>query len=218
MTLGASNVSFGMPGRHAINAAFLPMAMHAGLTSAIMDARTPQVVESVKAADLLLGHDEWGGAWIAALPRPAGRDRPAEGPEADAERRGRRGTVRRSAPVTQLGREGLLVPPAARTAATAVGHDGTGRVRLQFTPAEREFRVPPGVSVFDAASWNGIAIDSTCGGHGTCKKCKVRISTAPCRSRGSTCARSLPTSSERLAAGLPGAGDRRTSRSRYPRW
>jgi uncharacterized 2Fe-2S/4Fe-4S cluster protein (DUF4445 family) len=35
--------------------------------------------------------------------------------------------------------------------------------------------VPPGVTVFDAASWNGIAIDSTCGGHGTCKKCKVRI-------------------------------------------
>jgi uncharacterized 2Fe-2S/4Fe-4S cluster protein (DUF4445 family) len=31
------------------------------------------------------------------------------------------------------------------------------------------------VSVFDAASWNGIAIDSTCGGHGTCKKCKVRM-------------------------------------------
>jgi uncharacterized 2Fe-2S/4Fe-4S cluster protein (DUF4445 family) len=36
-------------------------------------------------------------------------------------------------------------------------------------------RVPPGVTLFDAASWNGIAIDSTCGGHGTCKKCKVRI-------------------------------------------
>ena len=35
--------------------------------------------------------------------------------------------------------------------------------------------MPPGVSVFDAASWNGIAIDSTCGGHGTCKKCRVRI-------------------------------------------
>jgi uncharacterized 2Fe-2S/4Fe-4S cluster protein (DUF4445 family) len=43
-------------------------------------------------------------------------------------------------------------------------------------------RVPAGVSVFDAASWNGIAIDSTCGGHGTCKKCKVRMldgATAP---------------------------------------
>jgi 5-methyltetrahydrofolate--homocysteine methyltransferase len=64
MTCGASNVSFGMPGRHAINAAWLPLAMGAGLTSAIMDARTPQVVESVRAADLLLGHDEWGGTWI----------------------------------------------------------------------------------------------------------------------------------------------------------
>ena len=66
MTLGASNVSFGMPGRHVINATFLPMAMTAGLTSAIMDARTPQIVEAVKAADLLLGHDEWGARWIAA--------------------------------------------------------------------------------------------------------------------------------------------------------
>ncbi len=66
MTLGASNVSFGMPGRHAIGAAFLPMAMTVGLTSAIMDTRTPQIVESVKAADLLLGHDQWGGSWIAA--------------------------------------------------------------------------------------------------------------------------------------------------------
>jgi uncharacterized 2Fe-2S/4Fe-4S cluster protein (DUF4445 family) len=36
-------------------------------------------------------------------------------------------------------------------------------------------RVPSGTPVFDAASWNGIAIDSTCGGHGTCKKCRVRI-------------------------------------------
>ncbi len=66
MTCGASNVSFGMPGRHQLGAAFLPIAMSAGLTSAIMDARTPQIVEAVKAADLLLGHDEWGMAWIAA--------------------------------------------------------------------------------------------------------------------------------------------------------
>ncbi|MFC4785810.1 dihydropteroate synthase [Nocardioides sp. MAHUQ-72] len=66
MTLGASNVSFGMPDRHTIGAAFLPMAMHAGLTSAIMDVRTPQIVDAVKAADLLLDHDEWGMAWIAA--------------------------------------------------------------------------------------------------------------------------------------------------------
>jgi 5-methyltetrahydrofolate--homocysteine methyltransferase len=65
MTCGASNVSFGMPARHALNATFLPMAMTAGLTSAIMDTRTPEVVEAVKAADLILGHDEWGMAWIA---------------------------------------------------------------------------------------------------------------------------------------------------------
>jgi uncharacterized 2Fe-2S/4Fe-4S cluster protein (DUF4445 family) len=50
-----------------------------------------------------------------------------------------------------------------------------GRVTLRFEPSGTSVRVPPGVTVFDAASWNGIAIDSTCGGHGTCKKCKVRI-------------------------------------------
>ena len=64
MTLGASNVSFGMPDRHTLNAVFLPMAAHSGLTSAIMDARTAQIVDAVKGADLMLGHDEWGAAWI----------------------------------------------------------------------------------------------------------------------------------------------------------
>jgi uncharacterized 2Fe-2S/4Fe-4S cluster protein (DUF4445 family) len=48
-------------------------------------------------------------------------------------------------------------------------------VRLRFLPDGSEVRVPTGTPIFDAASWNGIAIDSTCGGHGTCKKCKVRI-------------------------------------------
>jgi 5-methyltetrahydrofolate--homocysteine methyltransferase len=66
MTCGASNVSFGMPDRGTLGAAFLPMAMTAGLTSAIMDTRTPQIVAAVKAADLLLGHDDWGTSWIAA--------------------------------------------------------------------------------------------------------------------------------------------------------
>ncbi|MBV9800947.1 MAG: DUF4445 domain-containing protein [Solirubrobacterales bacterium] len=53
--------------------------------------------------------------------------------------------------------------------------DGAQRVRLRFLPDGAEVRVPSGTPVFDAASWNGIAIDSTCGGHGTCKKCKVRV-------------------------------------------
>ena len=79
---------------------------------------------------------------------------------------------------TDVRREGLLTPPGG----TPVTHDGTGRIDLAFTvearegaPAEKVVRVPPGVSVFDAASWNGIAIDSTCGGHGTCRKCKVQL-------------------------------------------
>lgn len=62
-------------------------------------------------------------------------------------------------------------------------HDGTGRVKLAFRSLEKDgtvsnertITVPTGVSAFDAASWNGIAIDSTCGGYGTCKKCKVKI-------------------------------------------
>ena len=54
-------------------------------------------------------------------------------------------------------------------------HDGRGRFDLLFEPAGRKVRVPPGVMLFDAASWNGIAIDSTCGGHGTCRKCKVKV-------------------------------------------
>ena len=66
MTLGASNVSFGMPDRASIGAAFLPMAIAAGLTSAIMDARSPQLVQAAKAADLLTNRDPWGAAWIAA--------------------------------------------------------------------------------------------------------------------------------------------------------
>jgi uncharacterized 2Fe-2S/4Fe-4S cluster protein (DUF4445 family) len=77
-------------------------------------------------------------------------------------------------------REGLLPSSGAEAPAA---HDGTGRVDITFSvdvgkdapPTVRNVRVPPGVTVFDSASWNGIAIDSTCGGHGTCHKCKVRV-------------------------------------------
>lgn len=64
-TCGASNTSFGLPGRHTLGAAFLAIAQSHGLTSAIMDARNPEVVEAVRATDFLLGHDEWGARWIA---------------------------------------------------------------------------------------------------------------------------------------------------------
>ena len=66
MTLGASNVSFGMPDRATLGASFLSMAMKTGLTSAIMDARSPQLVRAVKAGDLMLDRDPWGSTWIAA--------------------------------------------------------------------------------------------------------------------------------------------------------
>jgi 5-methyltetrahydrofolate--homocysteine methyltransferase len=78
MTLGASNVSFGMPDRHSIGAAFLPIAIAAGLTSAIMDARSPQLVRAAKATDLLLDRDPWGAAWIAAHRAEQARARQAE--------------------------------------------------------------------------------------------------------------------------------------------
>jgi 5-methyltetrahydrofolate--homocysteine methyltransferase len=64
-TCGASNTSFGLPGRHALGAAFLAVAQSHGLTSAIMDARRDETVEAVRATDFLLGRDEWGAHWIA---------------------------------------------------------------------------------------------------------------------------------------------------------
>ena len=49
------------------------MAMAAGLTSAIMST-APVCVDSVRAADLLLGHDPWGARWIADAPRAQGAE------------------------------------------------------------------------------------------------------------------------------------------------
>ncbi|MEO6472952.1 MAG: dihydropteroate synthase [Aeromicrobium sp.] len=64
-TCGAGNNSFGMPGRDDLGASFLPMAIASGLTSAIMDARSPRMVRAVKGADVVMGNDEWGMAWIS---------------------------------------------------------------------------------------------------------------------------------------------------------
>ncbi|HDZ72402.1 MAG TPA: methyltetrahydrofolate cobalamin methyltransferase [Aurantimonas coralicida] len=61
---GASNISFGLPHRHGINAAFLPMAIAAGMTSAIMNPCRPQEMEAVRAANVLMGNDPSCGSWI----------------------------------------------------------------------------------------------------------------------------------------------------------
>ena len=66
MTCGASNVSFGLPDRPTVNAAFLPLAMHAGLTCAITNPLEAMVRRAVLAGDLLLGHDEYAMRWIAS--------------------------------------------------------------------------------------------------------------------------------------------------------
>jgi 5-methyltetrahydrofolate--homocysteine methyltransferase len=65
-TCGASNTSFGLPGRETLGGAFLAIAASHGLTSAIMDARSREIVEATRASDFLLGRDEWGASWIAA--------------------------------------------------------------------------------------------------------------------------------------------------------
>jgi 5-methyltetrahydrofolate--homocysteine methyltransferase len=66
MTCGASNVSFGLPDRATVNAAFLPLAMHAGLTCAITNPLVPEVRRAVLGGVLLLGHDEYAMRWIAS--------------------------------------------------------------------------------------------------------------------------------------------------------
>jgi 5-methyltetrahydrofolate--homocysteine methyltransferase len=63
-TCGASNISFGLPHRHGINAAFLPMAIGAGMTSAIMNPVRPVEMEAIRAANFLMNHDANGSEWI----------------------------------------------------------------------------------------------------------------------------------------------------------
>ncbi|MEM8977510.1 MAG: methyltetrahydrofolate cobalamin methyltransferase [Pseudomonadota bacterium] len=89
-TCGASNVSFGIPNRHGINAAFLPMAIASGMTSAIMNPLRAQEMEAVRAANVLMSTDPDCMNWITIYREPA-----AEG-EAGGERRGRRGGRRRA--------------------------------------------------------------------------------------------------------------------------
>jgi 5-methyltetrahydrofolate--homocysteine methyltransferase len=64
-TCGASNVSFGLPNRTGLNAAFLPMAIASGLTSAITSPLQGEMLQAIKAADVMMGNDPHCAAWIA---------------------------------------------------------------------------------------------------------------------------------------------------------
>lgn len=64
---GASNISFGLPNRHLIDATFMPMAMAAGMTTAIVNALNSQVRQAIYAADMLMGHDESCMRFLGAM-------------------------------------------------------------------------------------------------------------------------------------------------------
>lgn len=70
-TCGASNVSFGLPNRNGINAAFLTMAMGAGMTSAITSPLHAEVMQAVLGADVMMGHDPNCANWIKRYRDPA---------------------------------------------------------------------------------------------------------------------------------------------------
>jgi 5-methyltetrahydrofolate--homocysteine methyltransferase len=89
-TCGASNVSFGLPNRPVLNAAFLPMAIASGLTSAITSPLHEEVRQAIWAADVMNGNDEHCATWIA-------RNSDA-GEAAQGGRRGGRDGRRRAAP------------------------------------------------------------------------------------------------------------------------
>lgn len=88
-TCGASNVAFGLPNRHAVHNAFLPMLQAAGMTSAILNVYDEGLVPAIKAGDMLAGNDPDCANWIArSRPKPVAGE---GGRRGGGGRRGRRG-------------------------------------------------------------------------------------------------------------------------------
>ncbi len=88
-TCGASNISFGLPNRHALNSIFLSMAATAGMTSAIMNPLHEEEMSAIRAANVMLGNDRDCRRWIARYREPT--EAGAEGGRERRERRRRRG-------------------------------------------------------------------------------------------------------------------------------
>ena len=68
-TCGASNISFGLPNRKGLNPAFLTMAIGAGMTSAITNPLEPELMQAVRGADVVMGHDKLCAKWIETYRR-----------------------------------------------------------------------------------------------------------------------------------------------------
>lgn len=64
---GASNISFGMPNRHLLNATFVAMAIAAGMTCAITNPLEEAIRNSIYAADVLIGHDDDALRYLTAM-------------------------------------------------------------------------------------------------------------------------------------------------------
>ena len=69
-TCGASNVSFGLPNRAGLNSAFISMAIGAGLSSAITNPMAEGLMQAIRGADVMMGHDSQCVNWIAAYREP----------------------------------------------------------------------------------------------------------------------------------------------------
>src|SRR5579862_1919170 len=76
---GASNFSFGLPNRRGMHAAFLPMMIGAGLTSAIMNPLHPEDRQAILGADVVMGNDPNCASWIRRFREPAAEQSTAEG-------------------------------------------------------------------------------------------------------------------------------------------
>lgn len=98
-TCGLSNISFGLPHRHGINAAFIPMVIGAGMTSAIMNPCRPQEMEAVHGANVLNATDPNCQNWIMTYrdhkPAAAGTTEPTAGQASSTGSRRRGGRAAR---------------------------------------------------------------------------------------------------------------------------
>ena len=147
-TCGASNISFGLPNRHALNATFLAMAIGAGMTSAIMNPLHAEETGAIKGADVLMGHDRDCRRWLRAYREPSadGR-RPARAPPPAGMNCGARVTDTPLVVFTPSGKRGrfpLGTPllQAARELGVDVDSVCGGRAlcgRCQVTLSEGEF-------------------------------------------------------------------------------